>query len=215
MSRMRQIPVMDATQREQMLLQNQPSGIGSNPKQPNYHPAMYNASRPTPNCRPRMRKLPATKLRLSDTPALISNGCSSVRQLCNNVQSITADLNNLIGSVESMVPLLNTYLTVLQNRNTMQEQELDPPIEVGNQSTVTDVQEQASQSRPQPNIQDTSSAPQNNTTSAIPKPRPEDIQQLLENPLVQNLLTGFMQNSAFPNTNMVKENALNQQQMGK
>lgn len=211
MSRMRQIPVMDVTQREQMLLQNQPSGVGNHMKQPMYHPNMYNTTRPIQtNYRPRMRKLPTTKLRLSDTPTLISNGCSSVRQLCNNVQNITADLNNLIGSVESMVPLLSTYLTVLQNRNAMQEQELEPPIEVERNAAKPTIQETTTQAGTQQTVQDIPPAPQTNTTNTMPKPRPEDIQQLLENPLVQNLLTGFMQNSAFPNAGMTKENTLHQ-----
>lgn len=118
MSRMRQIPVTDVTLQERVINQNVS------------HPVMRPAA---PNCRVRPRKVPASKFRLSDTPALISNGCSSVREFCNNVQSITVDLNNLIGSVESILPLLTTYLTALQARSMPAEQPpaaTEPPIEV-------------------------------------------------------------------------------------
>lgn len=249
MSRMRQIPVMDVTQREKMLQQNQPPGDSGAGQQPVCSPQMYHAARPVQvNYRPRTRKLPATKFRLSDTPALISNGCNSVREFCNSVQSITVDLNNLIGSVESMVPLLNTYLAVLQSRNAVQEQCMEPPIDVTarecnpqnnaqnnaqsstlnysmkesyakddtakehipKKSAAKECAMQTNQAHMQG--QAMPSQPQHNTSPmSPPMPRPEDIQQLLENPLVQNLLTGFMQNSAFPNTGMAKENALNQQ----
>ena len=176
MSRMRQIPVIDASQRERMLQQNQPPSM----KTVN---TPYNVLPKQSCCRPHMRKPPAPKFRLSDTPSLIRSGCSSVRQLCNNVQNITVDLNNLMGSVESMVPLLNTYLTMLQSRNAIPEQEPEPPIEV-----------------PQ-------AAPAAISGSM---PRPEDIQTLLENPLVRNLLTGFMQSGAFPNISAMKENTPHQ-----
>ena len=67
MSRMRQIPVMDITQREKMIQQSQPTGM-------EYvtHPPMQDAGRPVQmNCRPRVRKTPVNRFRLSDTPALI------------------------------------------------------------------------------------------------------------------------------------------------
>ncbi len=231
MSRTRQIPVMDITQRERMLHQahpqNEPSATYN---QPPYHPMARPMQSP---CRPRAKKSIAAKFRLSDTPSLISNGCSSVRQLCNNVQNITMDLNNLIGSVENMVPLLNTYLAVVQSRNAASEQELEPPIDVTvrdcstgactihehtpqTQSTKEPMmndqtaQQTASsaQAQPQQPINNPSSnIPNGSASMTPPMPRPEDIQQLLENPLVRNLLTGFMQNGPFPNTNTMKENA--------
>lgn len=205
MSRMRQIPVMDITQREKLMQQNQSTGLG-NITPPAGHPSMHNTMRPAQmNHRARVRKVPAAKFRLSDTPALIAGGCSSVREFCNNVQNITMDLNNLIGSVESMVPLLNTYLTVLQSRSAIAEQELDPPIEVTARESApanhacTAGQSPFVQSQPQ----------QNPATMTAPMLRPEDIQNLLENPLVRNLLNGFMQNGAFPNAGQAKENTPN------
>lgn len=162
MSRMRQIPVMEVTQQEKVIHQNVP------------HPA-------TPSCRLRRSRTMPAKFRLNDTPTLISNGCSSVREFCNNVQSITVDLNNLIGSVERVLPLLTTYLTALQARNMTTEPTINeqPPIDV------------APASRPEPE-----QPPRPAQTAATPTPRPEDLQQLLENPLVKNLLTSFIQNTA-------------------
>lgn len=177
MSRMRQIPVMDVTQQERVINQTVS------------HPVMRPAA---PNCRVRPRKAPASKFRLSDTPTLISNGCSSVREFCNNVQSITVDLNNLIGSVESILPLLTTYLTALQARNMPAEQPTaanEPPIEV----TPVHRPEEQPMTPTAPTAQtNTPTTPMN----APPIPRPEDIQQLLENPLVKNLLNNFMHNAA-------------------
>lgn len=102
MSRMRQIPVTEVTQHERMVSQTMSQPV----------------MRPTANnFRMRSRKNAVNKFRLSDTPALLSNGCSSVREFCNNVQNITADLNHLIGSVENILPLLTTYLAAIQARN--------------------------------------------------------------------------------------------------
>ena len=167
MSRIRQIPVTEVTQHERMISQAM--------AQPVMRPAAN-------NFRMRSRKNMANRLRLSDTPALLSNGCSSVREFCNNVQNITADLNHLIGSVENILPLLTTYLAAIQARNLSAEQPsaMEPPIEVT--APERPVQQ------PQPTAQQQTQAP------AAPMPRPEDIQQLLENPLVKNLLTSFMQN---------------------
>ncbi len=193
MSRMRQVPVMDVTQRErainQDLLHNQNLTHNQNPA----HPAM----RPTaPTCRVRPRKSPVGKFRLSDTPALMSSGCSSVREFCNSVQSITVDLNNLIGSVESILPLLTTYLTALQARNMPNEpQSAEPPIDVTATNRVEEPQPQ-----PAPHAPAAPTAPAAPAAAATPvqpsaMPRPEDLQQLLENPLVKNLLTSFIQNA--------------------
>ena len=174
MSRMRQIPAMDVSQRDKLLEQNQFSWMRNTARA---YPPVYSGGRPV--CRSRMRKPPVAKFRLSDAPSLISTGCSSVRQLCSNVQNITMDLNNLMGSVENMVPLLNTYLTAMQNRS----------------ATVTEPEEPIEVVASQPN-----------DTVSTPMPRPEDMKALLENPLVHNLLTNFMQNGAFPNISAMKEN---------
>lgn len=180
MSRMRQIPITEVTQQERVASQNVS------------HPVTRPAA---PTCRVRSRKAPAGKFRLSDTPTLISNGCSSVREFCNNVQSITVDLNNLIGSVESMLPLLTTYLTVLQARNLPAEQTTaanEPPIE------VTPIQRPVEQPAA-PTAATVQTAAPSTATNTPPLPRPEDIQQLLENPLVKNLLTNFMHNTPINN----------------
>ena len=181
MSRMRQIPVTDVTLQERVINQNVS------------HPVMRPAA---PNCRVRPRKVPASKFRLSDTPALISNGCSSGREFCNNVQSITVDLNNLIGSVESILPLLTTYLTALQARSMPAEQPpaaTEPPIEV----TAVHRPEEQPAAPTAPTAQTTAPAAPINTP---PIPRPEDIQQLLENPLVKNLLNNFMHSASGSST---------------
>ena len=180
MSRMRQIPAMDVSQREKMLEHN-PSSYVKNTR--GTVPMCSNPRSMPCTCRPRVKRQPVAKFRLSDAPALISTGCSSVRQLCSNVQNITMDLNNLMGSVESMVPLLNTYLTAMQNRSAAVT-EPEEPIEV--------------------------IASQPNDTVSTPMPRPEDMKALLENPLVHNLLTNFMQNGAFPNISAMKENTPHQ-----
>lgn len=185
MSRMRQVPVMDVTQRERAINQELTHNQNLAHSQNLSHPAM----RPTaPGCRVRPRRSPAGKFRLSDTPALLSSGCSSVREFCNSVQSITVDLNNLIGSVESILPLLTTYLTALQARNMPNEpQNAEPPIDV----TASPREEEP---QPQPAPQ-TPAAPAASATPQPAMPRPEDLQQLLENPLVKNLLTSFIQNT--------------------
>lgn len=204
MSRMRQIPVMDVTQRERMMQQTQPVRETMGMQSPMMcHPQ----SHPIQPVRPRVRKAPMAKFRLSDTPALIAGGCHSVRQLCNSVQNITVDLNNLVGSVESMVPLLNTYVTVLQSRNAIAEQDAEPPIEVSAKESSLQNREPSAAFPPSSGAQSHNSAAAN-----APVPRPEDIQALLENPLVRNLLNGFMQNSAFPHAGAAKENTLNQSQ---
>lgn len=178
MSRMRQVPVMEVTQRERVIDQNLNQHVS--------HPAMRPAA---PSCRVRPRKSPVGKFRLSDTPTLLSNGCSSVREFCNSVQSITVDLNNLIGSVESILPLLTTYLTALQARSMPAEPPAaEPPIDV------------AAPNRPETPPQQTVCPAAPTAPAAAPAqptamPRPEDIQQLLENPLVKNLLTSFVQNA--------------------
>ena len=201
MSRMRQIPAMDVSQRDRMLEQNQSATIKNNTRA---YPPVYNNTRPVQAmCRPRMRKPPAAKFRLSDAPALISTGCSSVRQLCSNVQNITMDLNNLMGSVESMVPLINTYLTVLQNRTAIPEQEPEPPIEI--------LAKACSPRHEEPHTAQTNAQTEPSTSTAVPPmPRPEDMKALLENPVVRNLLTGLMQNGAFPNISAMKENTPHQ-----
>ena len=231
MSRMRQIPVMDAAQRERVISQSSPhpNPSGQNmPGQPMQTQPSQNqmiaaqgmpnsGMRPVaPGCRPRSRKAPANKMRLSDTPALLSTGCSSLREFCNGVQNITADLNNLIGSVESILPLLTTYLSMLQTRTMPEQTMADTPIDVPVPDRPTEPQTSAAQPMPSPvqhpnasaeanphpmqqaaMSQQTAATPSSGAQSVpmqqMPMPRPEDLQQLLENPLVKNLMANFMQ----------------------
>ena len=183
MSRMRQVPVMDVTQKEKAMNRNLPNA--------SVRPAAQ-------SFRPRARKAAAARLRLSDTPGLLSSGCSSLREFCNGVQNITVDLNNLIGSVESILPLLNVYIAALQTRTApLEPSAAEAPIEV----TAAERQEPQAASAPQtvqqPNRPAAPAAP---VQSAVqpqtpPMPRPEDLQQLLENPLVKNLMANFMKNT--------------------
>ena len=92
MSRMRQVPVMDITQREKAMSRNLP---------------VINIRPASPAVCTRAKKTPAAKLRLSDAPALLSSGCHSVKEVCNHIQHITTDLNQLASSVEHMLPLLS------------------------------------------------------------------------------------------------------------
>ena len=201
MSRMRQIPVMDINQREKMLTQNR------SPKEPAY--ASGQSSCPTAlhpmqmNCRPCYRKLPTAKFRLTDTPSLIRSGCNSVREFCNGVQHITVDLNHLVSSVESMLPLLTTYLSVLQNRNAMITQDAEPVIP--SEPVIESAQTYTQTAAPTTNTStsnSTSTHPQSisqSIQSMPPMPQLEDIEQLLEHPLVHNLLNAMIQNGGIPN----------------
>ena len=180
MSRMRQVPVMDVTQKEKAMNRNLPNTTA--------RPAAQ-------SFRPRTRKAAPAKLRLSDTPGLLSSGCSSLREFCNGVQNITVDLNNLIGSVESILPLLNVYITALQTRTaSLDSSATEVPIEVTAAERPEPQAVSVSQPAQQPNRPDTSSIPAQSSTQPQ-MPRPEDLQQLLENPLVKNLMANFMQNT--------------------
>jgi len=117
------------------------------------------------------------RLRQSNTQALIADGCSNMRNLCSSIQNITAEVNNLLTSIENFMPLVNTYLTATQARET---------ISVAPSST-------ASYSAANKIPTETVGITQNQN---IKQPKPEDIQQLLENPLVKNLLSNFVQNTA-------------------
>jgi hypothetical protein len=63
---------------------------------------------------------------------------------------------------------------------------MEPPIDVP-------VTERVEEPQPQQATQTTNTATP--LQQPIAMPRPEDIQQLLENPLVKNLLTNFIQNA--------------------
>lgn len=202
MTRIRQVPVLDVNQRERALAQTSsyPTYQSNPPYQRNVPmSAPMNGATNRNNNYYRPRRQPTIpvfqKFRLSDTPDLITNGCNSIREFCSSVQSITVDLNNLLGSVESIVPLLTTYLNAVQTRNAINQEQQNsavytPPIEV---PTSTNHVPTAPPVQPTPVNQ--------NKMPISNGPRPEDIQQLLDNPLVKNILTSFIQGNNANHTN--------------
>lgn len=114
------------------------------------------------------------KLRQSNTQALITGSCSNMREFCSSIQGITAEINNLLTSVENFLPLINTYLNSVQPRETISITPPEQPAAAINKMQAEPIA----------------------TAPTLPKLRPEDIQQLLENPLVKNLLSSFVQNAA-------------------
>lgn len=120
------------------------------------------------------------KLRQSNTQALITGSCSNMREFCTSIQGITAEVNNLLTSIENFLPLINTYLNSIQPRETIAIASDEAPKIVQNKI-------------PAENAGITPSP-------SIPKQlRPEDIQQLLENPLIKNLLNSFVQSTTAKN----------------
>ena len=120
------------------------------------------------------------RLRQSNTQALITGSCSNMREFCSSIQGITAEVNNLLTSIENFLPLINTYLNSIQPRETIAIS--SPEAENTAQNKVP-------------------AANTGTNPTTLPKLRPEDIQQLLENPLVKNLLSSFVQNAALPKNN--------------
>jgi hypothetical protein len=117
-------------------------------------------------------------MHLSDAPALLSSGCHSVKELCNHVQHITTDLNQLVNSVEHMLPLLTAYVTAVQTRNIMPESLPEPTLKETKLYRIAP----EIPVKPEPPIQ------------PLMTPSPDDLQQLFNNPLVQNMMQSFMQN---------------------
>ena len=117
------------------------------------------------------------RLRQSSTQALIVGSCSNMREFCTSIQGITTEVNNLLSTIENFLPLLNTYLNATQTRETIAISPANPPKPPCETTNAT--------------------IPVSTPSTNLPRqPRPEDIQQLLENPLVKNLLSSFVQNSA-------------------
>ena len=103
-----------------------------------------------------------------------------MREFCSSIQGITAEVNNLLTSIENFLPLINTYLNSIQPRET---------IAISSPETENTAQNKVP------------AANTGTNPTTLPKLRPEDIQQLLENPLVKNLLSSFVQNAALPKNN--------------
>jgi len=125
------------------------------------------------------------KLRTADTQTLISDSCASMRDFCDNVQSITIELNRLLNSIETILPLINACLAQSRETITLPQENITkissaPAASVSNVSAQGKIKEPASIA----------------TQAQSKQPKPEDIQQLLENPLIKNILNNFMQNIA-------------------
>ena len=131
------------------------------------------------NC-PRRSNIPfLQRLRQSSTQSFIAGGCSSMREFCSSIQGVTAEVNNLLSTIENILPIINTYLNASQARETIAISPANQPNPI---------------SAPIATIPNQTPAP-----TIAKQPRPEDIQQLLENPLVKNLLSSFVQNTAGKN----------------
>ena len=137
------------------------------------------------------------------------------------MQNITVDLNNLLGSIENLVPLVSTYLAAVEIKegaqisNNNQQNNYNNTYNnnsnyassnynnsyqnnynnnVGNATRPQTIIAEPVQETPiQPN--QTQSTPNMNMNK---QPRPADITQLLENPFVKNILTNFLQNTNKP-----------------
>jgi len=149
MSRSKYIQAIDITQRDRYITQ------------PNYYRKPYTTL--------------WQKIRNGNAQAVFSNGCSSMRSVCDNIQSVACELNQLLNSIEHLLPLLNTYL-------------LQP------KETISITREEPNKVLPPSSVMAESAKTENN--SAPKQLRAEDLQQLLENPLVKSLLTGVLQNNS-------------------
>lgn len=185
MSRSRQIPAVDINARERVLNQPHPQSQPNKPRPNAYHYPMQQ-KRPVNNI--------MQKIRSGNAQSLISGSCSSMRDFCSNVQSITSDINNLLTSIETILPIIGTYLSATQAKETI-------PIPTSAPAVNEPVKQAYNLSQPKAN-QPTATAGNNNASNinntrpdnALKQPRPEDLQQFLENPLVKNVLNNFMQN---------------------
>lgn len=202
MNRTRQIPAVDANIRDKIL--QQPEIPAQAKIRPNYSP--YNQGHMINQPRRNMGNF-FNKLRSGNTQALLSNSCSSMREFCNNVQNITTDLSNLLSSIENILPIVTTYLSVTQPRETIAVAPETPRLSGQYEATLQNAMtaspkptmplQSNNYQRPQQNPPPAPTKPAPVIAENMPKqPRPEDIQQLLENPLVKNLLTSFMQNTS-------------------
>ena len=194
MTRTRQIAAVDSQMREKMM------------QSPAYHNRPGNTAYPPTNGYAARQSL-LYRLRTSNAPRLLMSSCGSMRELCSSVQSVTSDINNLLASIENILPIITTYLSLpaakepdplplnrpqyaetaaltadpAQNASSAPPtQQTAPPAETAAISTAQAVP--APTANPMPN----------NAMPAMPKLKPEDIQQLLNNPLVKNLMANIM-----------------------
>ena len=193
MTRTRQIAAVDSQMRDKMM------------QSPAYHNRPGNAAY-TPYNGSAARQSLLYRLRTSNAPRLLMSSCGSMREFCSSVQSVTSDINNLLASIENILPIITTYLSLPAAKepeplplNRPQFAEPAPLASANDQhdSASTPQQdvlytESAQASLPQNAPQMASAAPMQNTMPPMPKLRPEDIQQLLSNPLVKNLMASFI-----------------------
>lgn len=180
MSRTRQISAVDVKMREQI----RPTFSSQRGRTNYYVPMNYSKNRPSL----------INRLRSGNTQAILTNGCNSMRDLCSSVQSITNDITNLLNSVESILPIIATYLSAPPKETISISPETakmnESHHETLNAANVPEQQRPVV--TPQPAQPQTVQQPTNQQNA--PRLRPEDIQKFLENPLVKNIITNFMQN---------------------
>lgn len=171
MTRTRQIAAVDSQMRDKAL--NRPSPAAYPP---------YGGYNPRPSL--------LYRLRSSNAPRALLSGCGSMREFCSSVQSITNDINNLLVSIENILPIVATYLSLPPAKDPDPAPlSSRPPAMATAEPTETTPMLQSPASNTLP-----SNCPPTNpaTNNAMPKLRPEDIQQLLNNPLVKNLMANIL-----------------------
>lgn len=176
MTRTRQISAVDATMRNRVL--NQTHSPNAQGKQRGYPCNCSHASRGNTGGL-------LQKLRSGNTQSLLSGGCSSMREFCDSVQSVTTDLSGLLASIENILPLISTCLSMVQAKDTI------PVI-----ASMANAPATLPLTTPNTQLSHQSPKPPATRPESGKQPRPEDIQQLLENPMVKNILASFMQNMA-------------------
>ena len=129
-----------------------------------------------------------------------------MRELCTSVQSVTNDINNLLTSIENILPIITTYLALPAVKEPepmpVNRPQYNEPAAIATTNNFSEpsplAQEAASHPESaytQPPIAQTAApqaVPANAMPNNMPKLRPEDIQQLLNNPLVKNLMSSIM-----------------------
>ena len=194
MTRTRQIAAVDSQMRDKMM------------QSPAYHNRPGTTAYP-PNNGYAARQSLLYRLRTSNAPRLLMSSCGSMREFCSSVQSVTNDINNLLASIENILPIITTYLSlptakepepVPLNRPQYAEPAALAADPAQASSTIPPAQQTAptieaapiptAQAAPQPTV----SPMPNNPLPSMPRLRPEDIQQLLTNPLVKNLMANIM-----------------------
>ena len=193
MTRTRQIAAVDSQMREKAM------------QSPAFYNRPGNAAYPQNNGYGTRQSL-LYRLRTSNAPRLLMSSCGSMRELCTSVQSVTNDINNLLTSIENILPIITTYLALPAVKEPepmpVNRPQYNAPAAIATTNNFSEpsplAQEAASHPESaytQPPIAQTAApqaVPANAMPNNMPKLRPEDIQQLLNNPLVKNLMSSIM-----------------------